>query len=388
MNIIFLTSSMTESDFSSYQSKAKIKPNPSNQNFYNKLIKCLSLKNDVYPLSLRPFCKGMFDEEELPESRSDDGSITYYYPKVSSSRRYKVFNLKNEIIKVVDKIISEEDILSYVIIVDTLRYPLLCAAKELRRRDNAKIIGVVTDNPSNLSNVSKRYIKSIYNASSDLDGYICLTEKLNVIFNKSQKPNYILEGLAEEIEPAKKLPIGDYIFFGGALYERYGVKNLINAFHKIDAKVNLVIAGSGELKKYIYDMSNKDKRILYLSQVDKKMIYNLEQNALLNINPRPYDLTLDSESVPSKLIEYLSSGAPTMSTIHSTIKTLFSDNVIWVENSSEQGLQNALEDYFSKKDHKEDIKKASAARLRIYDLYGFNNQSVSLSSFLESIKTD
>ena len=99
MNIIFLTSSMTESDFSSYQSKAKIKPNPSNQNFYNKLIKCLSLKNDVYPLSLRPFCKGMFDEEELPESRSDDGSITYYYPKVSSTRRYKVFNLKNEIIK-------------------------------------------------------------------------------------------------------------------------------------------------------------------------------------------------------------------------------------------------------------------------------------------------
>ena len=135
-------------------------------------------------------------------------------------------------------------------------------------------------------------------------------------------------------------------------------------------------------------MSNKDKRILYLSQVDKKMIYNLEQNALLNINPRPYDLTLDNESVPSKLIEYLSSGTPTMSTIHSTIKTLFSDNVIWVENSSEQGLQNALEDYFSKKDHKEDIKKASAARLRIYDLYGFNNQSVSLSSFLESIKTD
>ena len=73
--------------------------------------------------------------------------------KLSGLGYVKVFNLKNEIIKVVDKIISEEDILSYVIIVDTLRYPLLCAAKELRRRDNAKIIGVVTDNPSNLSSL-------------------------------------------------------------------------------------------------------------------------------------------------------------------------------------------------------------------------------------------
>ena len=379
---------MSDADFVEYSTKADIKPNPSNQNFYNKLIKCLSLTNRVYAVSLRPFCKGMFQENELGEKRGIEGTVSYYYPKVSTSKSYKMTKLPKDIAETIKNIIHEEQLDSFVILVDTLRFGLIKAAKTIRKTYRCKIIGVVTDNPQNLSNVKKSYVKSVIKSSSELDGYICLTQRLNKIFNKTNKPNYILEGIVEDIEKEKKLPIGDYIFFGGALYERYGVKTLIEAFHKIDNKVNLVIAGSGELKKYIYEMTTKDKRILYLSQVEKKMIYSLEQNALLNINPRPYSLTLDNESVPSKLIEYIASGAPTMSTNHSTLRSLFPEDVIWITNFDVNGIASALKEYLDKPDHDEDIKKAASARVRVYDLYGFNTQSNSLSTFIESIRVD
>jgi len=388
MNIIFLTSSMADSDFVSYASKAKIKPNPSNQNFYNKLIKCLSLNNKVYAVSLRPFCKGMFEENELTEARGVEGTITYYYTNASTSKVYKATKLHKDIAKTVEDIVTEENLDSFIILVDTLRYNLVKAAKLVRSNYGCKLIGVVTDNPGNLSNVKAKFVKTTLKSSEELDGYICLTERLNKIFNPQEKPYYILEGIVEDIEKEKKLPIGQYIFFGGALYERYGVKNLINAFHKIDNKVNLVLAGSGELQKYINEMTMKDKRILYLSQIDKKMIYSLEQNALLNINPRPYSITLDNESVPSKLIEYIASGAPTMSTVHSTLRTLFPDDVIWLDDYSENGIAEALKTYLDKKDHSHDIKRAASARVRVYDLFGFNTQSNALSVFIETIKTD
>lgn len=388
MDIIFLTSSMADSDFISYASKAKIKPNPSNQNFYNKLIKCLSLNNKVFAVSLRPFCKGMFNEDELKESRGVEGTVSYYYTKESLSKVYKATKLHKDIASTIESIAREENLNSFVILVDTLRYGLVKAANLIKQNYDCKVIGVVTDNPNNLSNVKKSFVKSVLKASSNLDGYICLTERLNKIFNEMERPHYLLEGIVEDIEKERKLPIGDYIFFGGALYERYGVKNLINAFHKIDNKVNFVIAGSGELQKYINEMALKDKRILYLSQVDKKMVYNLEQNALLNVNPRPYSITLDNESVPSKLIEYIASGAPTMSTIHTTLRSLFPDDVIWLDDSTENGIMEALRVYLDKKDHNENIKRAASARLRVYELYGFNTQSKSLSTFIEMVKTD
>ena len=51
MNILVFSSAMRENDFSLYQEEAKIKPNPSNQNFYYKLIKTLAINNTVSVVS-------------------------------------------------------------------------------------------------------------------------------------------------------------------------------------------------------------------------------------------------------------------------------------------------------------------------------------------------
>ena len=382
MNIIVLTSSMANDDFNDYAAKARIKPNPSNQNFYNKLIRALEVNNNVAVLSLRPFVKGMFEEQIIEEATTLDGTIKYYYPYLENSTSYKLFKQTKAILDTIDKIVEENHFDHFMLVVDVLRYPFLKSLAAIDKKYMPLKIAVITDNPANLSRVNATYVSQVKKHVKKFDAYITLTESLNRIFNINKKPSYIVEGIVEEIPPRKKLPIGDYIFFGGALYERYGVKSLVDSFHKSSCPFKLVIAGHGDLSKYIYDISKKDHRILFLGLVDKETLYTLEQHAHMNINPRPFEWKLDRESVPSKLLEYLSSGAPTMSTKHTRLMELFPNNLYWIDGHEK--LEESLEK-ISSIDPAELRKKASNARLRIYELYGLRTQGEKIGQFLNSV---
>ena len=119
MNIILFTSAMVDSEFAKYQNEAYIKPNPSNQNFYSKLIKALSFKNTVSVVSHRPFVKGMFEDDYLERVQSSDGLVKYYYTKIETTRSYKLFDEVEEIVQCGEK--AREDLHSedFIIVVDT-----------------------------------------------------------------------------------------------------------------------------------------------------------------------------------------------------------------------------------------------------------------------------
>ena len=161
MNVLVFTSSMIDADFSLYQNSAKIKPNPSNQYFYSKLIKCLALNNNVAVVSHRPFVKGMFNERRLDFETNTSGKINYYYSKIEGNRYYKIFNEKNQIYFAAKKAIESFNSMDFVIVTDTLRYNLLKAAKQIADDYGVKIIGMLTDNPLNLTNVKASYASSL-----------------------------------------------------------------------------------------------------------------------------------------------------------------------------------------------------------------------------------
>ncbi len=384
MNIIVLTSAMIDEEFNQYSKIARIKPNPSNQNFYSKLIKALSYRNNVSVVSLRPFVKGALSDQYLDGRVGVDGTVHYYYPYVEAGRLYKMFKQEKEILRTINQIVNEQHYDNFVVIVDVLRYILLKVAHSIRKKYRMPIVGVVTDNAANLSNVKKSYVSSIKIKSANLDGYIALSQDLNKVYNAQSKPSYIMEGLVEDVETMQPLTIGDYFFFGGALYERYGVKHLVDAFHKSSSTHNLVIAGHGDLTNYIENIAKKDKRILFLSQVEKQVMYGLEQNALANINPRPFSVKLDKESVPSKLLEYFASGAPTITTMHTKLHETFADNAIWLISDTENGLLKVI-DSFDDNDYKELKKSASSGRLKVYELYGLKNQGEGLTNYLTDL---
>ena len=385
-NILLLSSVMIESEFAKYQSDANIKPNPSNQNFYARLLKALSLKYNVSVISHRPFVKGMFKDKYLMSSMSIDGRNHFYYTHVGCSKVYKLFKEAKCIDDLVESAIIDFNSNDFVVIVDVLRYGLLKAALRIKNKYHVPVIGMLTDNPANISKASKSYVKHILNNASDLDGYLALTDGLVKVFNKNNKPSYVFEGLVDEQINCKNDPIDNFYFFGGSLYERYGVKTLIDAFKDSSIKDKLLIAGRGPLYKYLFDLEKKDSRILYLYQIPKEKVYSYEKRAIANINPRPLNEKMDNESIPSKLLEYLASGKPTISTKHPKLYEIFKDEVFWIEDSSKEGIKNALEDFVNT-DYDKLIKMASTALVKVYELYGVNVQGQAIAHFIDSISS-
>lgn len=385
MNVLIFSGAMTEHDFATFQSEAKIKPNPSNQNFYSKLIKCIALRNNVSVISHRPFVKGMMKDKYLESDIVTEGNVRFFYTYRETSKVYKVLREQNEIIKNAHRAIEEFHSNDFIIVVDTLRLSLLKAAKKVASEYNVKIVGMLTDNPSNLSGGIKSYVSQIKRLVRSLDGYLALTDGLVQVFN-GYKPSYVFEGLVDSPDVFKKDPIYDYYFFAGSLYERYGVKTLVDAFHESNIKSKLVVAGAGPLAKYIEHLSYDDYRILYLPQLSRDKILGYERNAIVNINPRPLDPKLDNESVPSKLIEYLSNGQPVLSTKYPKLYGPFKDDVFWIEDSSLEGMRRALEE-FAKADINDAKRKAYIAKMKAFEFYGLEVQSESIDHFLTSINS-
>jgi len=385
MNILFLTSSTSEKVFNELCEFSDVKPNPSNQNFYHRLIHSLAMYNDVSVISHRPSVNARgkvntgryYDEEE---------QVKYYYTSSKPSKLYKIFSEKNEIINVSYKTILNWPVREFIIIVDPLRRNLTKAALRLKRRFGVPCIGMLTDNPKNLSKQKLSLSNQIIKNTKDFDGFLALSDGLIKAYEASEKPHYIFEGLVEDIPEYRKEPIGEYFAFAGALYERYGVKNLVEAFGQVNTTNKLVIMGSGPLKNYINQKAEEDPRILYLSQIPKNRVFAIEQHAIANINPRIFNETLDAESVPSKVLEYISSGRPTISTMHSKLFSIFPNDIYWVKDDSINALKEAMELVLKEKNADRNL-KALTAKNKVYDMYSVAVQGESITHFLKSFKT-
>ena len=385
MNILVFSSAMKQSDFAKYQQDAKIKPNPSNQNFYYKLIKALAINNNVSVVSHRPLVKGMFKKNDFETETVMDGNIKFYCTANRPDKVYKLLKEKSSIEKTAKQAIDDFLSNDFIVVTDTLRLNLLKAAKKIAKQYHVKIVGMLTDNPTNLSSGSN-YVKVRQKLeASTLDGYLSLTEGLVNAFNP-HIPSYVFEGLVMEENEGKKDPIFNYFYFGGSLYERYGVKTLVDAFKKSNVKAKLVIAGSGPLDKYIEQAAEDDYRILYLSQLSKEKNIAYMRYSIANINPRPLDPQIDNESVPSKLLEYLSIGTPVISTKYPKLYSTFKDDVSWIDGTGVEAMKIALESYdISKQENY--MKKAATARRKVFEFYGLDVQSESIDHFLAEINS-
>ncbi len=329
---------MDEDYFNKYTHEAKIKPNPSNQNFHLKIIKALSLKANIEVISLRPFTKKMFDEYTLEEMYGRQGEINFYYVKESSTLLDRFLSLNNDICELADDLLEKDSI----IVVDTMNEHLLKSALKIKKKYGIKVIGVLSDNPANISHTNKRYIDEIYKNIVNLDGYIYLTNGLNTLFNKNNKPSFQLIGLVDEYKPITNPEKDPYIFFGGALYERYGVLDMVNAYLKSGINDNLIIAGHGDLDAQLNELMKSNPKIKYLGIISKEQMYAYEQHAVICINPRRYDKKLDEESIPSKVLEYASNKANIISSKSTDLMMIFGDAIKWIGEQTEliESLKN------------------------------------------------
>ena len=163
---------------------------------------------------------------------------------------------------------------------------------------------------------NRRFLKKLY---FEIDGFVLLTEHMKEMLPIEDKKWTIVEGIfnniqddTEKIDQVIDSKIS-YIFYSGTLAKRYGVMNLVEAFLMlVDTNIRLVICGTGDAENEILDYVKNDKRIIFRGQIPRAEVLKLQRKASLLVNPRTPEGEFTKYSFPSKTMEYLASGVPTL----------------------------------------------------------------------------
>lgn len=368
MKIIYLTTSLEENDYIEFNKMWKVSLNPSNQNFHNKIIRALAIYNDTEVISIRPFSSRNCTLPFLKADTKKVGNITYNYLAINKRHLLRMWKIKKQIKKILDKI----DLKETIIITDTINPKCVSMTSFIKKKYKLPSIGICTDSPSNITGTRKSYTLYLLRLCQRLDGFITLTEGLNMLFNPNNKEHITIEGIIETQNKIEPSPRKDkYIFFGGALLPRYGVFNLIEAFKKIENKdIKLLICGHHANEEEIYKAIKNDERIEYLGTLTVKEVLSLESNALININPRPFTQDLDRLSIPSKTLEYLSSGSLTISVRNTELEKHFASSALWAKSGEVNDLYESIKEGLSMSDEerKEIANQAKNTAISLYSL--------------------
>lgn len=377
MKIIYFTTAQDEKDYRSFINEWKISLNPSNQNFHNKLIRALAVNNDVHVISVRPFSRSNMKVSKLPKEVKQDGNITWHYVKRNGNKFYRAFITTSQIMSTLKSI----DLTDSIFITDTINRAIVTAVYKIKAKYHRPVLGICTDSPSNISGTKRSYTLHLLKHTKEYDGYLALTEGLNNLFNPEGKPSYIFEGIVEDrkFENVEEKP---YIFFGGALMEKYGVYNLIDAFKELNRKdIELWICGHHRDKAKLNDAIKNHANIKFLGLLPVNQVMEYEQSALCLVNPRPFSEDLDRFSIPSKTLEYMAMGRPVISVRNTILMNKFKDELIWIPSASKKDILEGINKVLAMTEvERENF--GEEAKNRVLELYSVNSIAKNMQSFL------
>lgn len=135
------------------------------------------------------------------------------------------------------------------------------------------------------------------------------------------------------------------IVYAGGLTKSYGVDRLIDAILSFDARiaVQLRLFGRGDQEERARQLAASDSRIYYGGFVDTESLLPELFDADLLINPRPNNELFSSLSFPSKLIEYLATGRPVLTTRIVSIPDPLKPYYYFINDESPHGIRLAIE---------------------------------------------
>lgn len=237
------------------------------------------------------------------------------------SRYHNIYAKLKEMVKMTNDCV-------YILVYATNISFLKAATKIKSEFKNVKINLIVPDLPEDmpshcglLFSLIKQLRESYFNTPESyykyFDSFVLLTEYMKEKIGCSG--NYIVnEGVYEEDVtrriPHKEDPNIFTLFYGGMLYQKFGIINLVNAVHSInDSNVILELCGTGDCVDYVKSIAKIDNRIRYLGVISREEALSYQSRASLLVNPRiPDGNPFTRYSFPSKTLEYFASGTPTL----------------------------------------------------------------------------
>ncbi len=178
-----------------------------------------------------------------------------------------------------------------------------------------------------------------------IDCFVLLTKFMTEKIPVGIKPFVVVEGIyhSRELKNEVRKEENKTILYTGTLDRRYGIENLLEAFKGISLKnYRLWICGGGNTEKMIIDSAKKDNRIVYFGNITHEEVIKLQQRATIVVNPRTPSGEYTKFSFPSKTIEYLGSGTPTILFPLSGIPDEYYDYCFTFDDESPQAMKSKI----------------------------------------------
>ena len=381
MKIIYISALASKSKMNGIIENSKNKPLQSIQKFHRLMCEGFVKNNvPVKTISSIPMSRKISGKILWLDKCEEENGVKYtYIPFINIKVLRQICTFLGTIVKVTKEVLNNKK--EKIFICDILNTTISTTTLILSKIFKFQCWAIVTDLPRDMQKNKKINEKM----QTKYDGYILITEEMNKIVNPKNKPHIVIEGLvniresAENNEVQKSSP--RVIMYAGGLYERYGVKTLIEAFCNIqNNNVKLDLYGDGDLVPYIQSIENK--KIDFHGVVTNDKIVEAEKKATLLVNPRFTSEEYTKYSFPSKNMEYMVSGTPVLTTKLPGMPEEYYNYVYLIEDETQRGMQKCLETLLGLNEDELD-KKGKKAREFVLSQKNNVNQTNKIISFLE-----
>ncbi len=381
MKIIYISTLTSKSKMNKIIENAKSKPLQSIQKFHRLMCEGFVKNNvSVKTISSIPMSRKISEKILWLDKCEEENGVKYtYIPFINIKVLRQICTFLGTIVKVTKEVLNNKK--EKIFICDILNTTISTTTLILSKIFKFQCWAIVTDLPRDMQKNKKINEKM----QTKYDGYILITEEMNKIVNPKNKPHIVIEGLVDIRESAENNEVQKssprVIMYAGGLYERYGVKTLIEAFGNIqNSNVKLDLYGDGDLVPYIQSIENK--KIDFHGVVTNDKIVEAEKKATLLVNPRFTSEEYTKYSFPSKNMEYMVSGTPVLTTKLPGMPEEYYNYVYLIEDETQRGMQKCLETLLGLNEDELD-KKGKKAREFVLSQKNNVNQTNKIISFLE-----
>lgn len=240
---------------------------------------------------------------------------------------------------------------NYVIIY-ALHTPFLLSVVLLRKSFTCSCV-VVPDLPEFMTEAAgfwrrlgKKMDRSIISfCLKRLDCYALLSSYMREKLPIKNKPWVLMEGIYDTTANPNNIQRSKerVVFYGGSLSRRYGILRLLDAFRGIDKEsYRLWICGDGDAREEVIRAANEDDRVKFYGIVSHQQVLKMLQQATVLINPRGSDGDYTKYSFPSKTMEYLASGTPTIMCHLPAIPSEYDEYLYYITDETAEGIRQKI----------------------------------------------
>jgi glycosyltransferase involved in cell wall biosynthesis len=288
------------------------------ENFYDSVSIVTFPSVETYPLHNR---KLIYNDYEFAH-KLDSKDVSIGFINLPLINTYSIYIKCKKYLK---KLIQKDT--DVIIFVYSINSGVLNALAHFKKNKKIKVCLIVPDLPqftTESKNIVYRLLKKVESViiykriNNGVDAFVLLNDKMKEHINTNNKPYVRIEGIYHSDFTPKKQQYSDdtkNILYTGNLGKRYGIKNLLDSFALIDKpNYQLWIRGNGAEKTRVLQAMKSDARIKYFEEMTRENLLQLLTKATVLINPTPPTNIFSQYNFPSKIMDYLASGIPVITT--------------------------------------------------------------------------